>query len=83
MRFENLKFSLLGIQHVILFFSAQLSAEAFFKFYKKYLELLHTGHVVAEHAVLQHGDGVALASDLLDLLTCAVAERGEICAGML
>lgn len=54
-------------------------------FYSKqlYLELLHAGHVVAEHAVLQQGDGVALAADLLDLLACAVAEKGEIGAGML
>lgn len=41
------------------------------------LELLHTGHVVAEHPVLQHGDGVALTADLLDFLTCAVAGMGE------
>lgn len=55
----------------------------YFPFYSRslyfplYLELLHAGHVVAEHAILQHGDGVALAADLLDLLTCAVAERGR------
>lgn len=48
-----------------------------------HLELLHAGHVVAEHAILQHRDGVTLTTDLLDLLTCAVAERGEIGAGML
>lgn len=47
-----------------------------------YLELLDAGHVVVEHAVLQQGDGVTLPADLLDLLTCAVAERGEIRAGM-
>lgn len=48
-----------------------------------YLELLHAGHVVAEHAILQQGDGVTLAADLLDLLSCAVAERAKKGAGML
>lgn len=48
-----------------------------------YLKLLHAGHVVAEHAVLQHGDGVTLTADLLDLLTCAVAKRAEIGARVL
>lgn len=56
--------------------------EAFYSA-KPYLELLHAGHVVAEHAVFQHGDGVTLAPDLLDLFTRAVAEKGEIGAGML
>jgi len=43
-----------------------------------YLELLHGGHLVGEHAVPQHGDGVALAAHLLDLLTCAVATGSDI-----
>ena len=42
-----------------------------------YLELIYTGHVVAEHAVLQHGDGVALAAHFLDLVTGTVAVRGH------
>lgn len=42
-----------------------------------HLQLLHTGHVVAEHAILQQGDGVTLAADLLDLLTCTVADGRE------
>lgn len=46
-----------------------------------YLELLHAGHVVAEHAVLQHGDGVTLTTDFLDLLTCTVAERERLVQG--
>lgn len=38
------------------------------------LQLLDVGHVVAQHAFLQHGDGVALTAHLLDLLPRAVAE---------
>lgn len=48
---------------------------------KLHLELLHAGHVVAEHAVLQHGDGVTLPPDLLDLFTCAVTERQRLVQG--
>lgn len=48
-----------------------------------YLEFFHTGHVVAEHSVLQQGDGVALTAHFLDLLTCAVAVRAKIGAGVL
>ena len=41
-----------------------------------HLELLGGRHVVGEHALLQHGDGVALAANLLDLLAGAVAAGG-------
>lgn len=47
-----------------------------------YLELLNAGHVVAEHAILQHGDGVTLTTNLLDLITCTIAEKGQIGAGV-
>lgn len=47
-----------------------------------YLELLDAGHVVAEHAILQHGDGVTLTTNLLDLITCTIAEKGQIGAGV-
>ncbi len=43
-----------------------------------HLELLYRRHVVAEHAVLQHGDGVALTAHFLNLLTGAVATGGDI-----
>lgn len=42
-----------------------------------HLELLYRRHVVAEHALLQHGDGVALAADLLNLLAGTVAAGGQ------
>lgn len=48
-----------------------------------YLELLNTGHVVAEHAILQHGDGVTFTTDLLYLIACTIAEKGQIGAGVL
>lgn len=54
--------------------------EAFYSA-KPYLELLHASHVVAEHAVLQHGDGVTLATDLLDLFTRTVAEKERLVQG--
>jgi len=68
--------------HTRQLFSGQLAGAAFsFSVFERaaarYLELLHAGHVVAEYAVLQQGDGVTLTTDLLDLLTRAVAERGE------
>lgn len=47
-----------------------------------YLEFLNAGHVVAEHAILQHGDGVTLTTNLLDLITCTIAEKGQIGAGV-
>lgn len=48
-----------------------------------YLKLLDAGHVVAEHAILQHGDGVTLTTNLLYLITCTIAEKGQIGAGVL
>lgn len=42
-----------------------------------HLELLYGRHVVAEHALLQHGDGVALTADLLNLLAGTVAAGGQ------
>lgn len=47
-----------------------------------YLELLDAGHVVAEHAILQHGDGVTLTTNLLYLITCTIAEKRQIGAGV-
>lgn len=38
-----------------------------------YLELLHGRHVVAEHAIFQHGNGVTLGAYFLNLVTSAVA----------
>lgn len=38
-----------------------------------HLELLYRRHVVAQHAILQHGDGVTLTAHFLNLLTRAVA----------
>lgn len=43
-----------------------------------HLELLDRCHVVAEHALFQHGDGVALTAHLLNLLTSAVATGSYI-----
>lgn len=40
-----------------------------------HLELLYSGHVVAEHAVLQQGDGVTLTAHFLDLLTSTVTKK--------
>lgn len=87
---------LLQIQHFTFYISTGNNPKIFLIFLKNgmqpceafysaqpYLELLHAGHVVAEHAVLQHGDGVTLAADLLDLFTRAVAEEEEIGAGTL
>lgn len=44
---------------------------------RSHLELLYRRHVVAEHALLQHGDGVALTADLLNLLAGTVAAGGQ------
>lgn len=38
-----------------------------------YLQLLHRRHVVAEHAIFQHGNGVTLTAHFLNLITSAVA----------
>lgn len=43
-----------------------------------HLKLLHRRHVVAEHAVLQHGDGVTLTAHFLDFVTSAVATGSDI-----
>lgn len=43
-----------------------------------HLQLLHGRHVVAQHAILQHGDGVALTAHFLDLLASAVAAGSHI-----
>lgn len=47
-----------------------------------YLELLHRRHVVAEHAIFQHGNGVTLSAHFLDLVTSAVAAGSYIRVGV-
>lgn len=47
-----------------------------------YLELLHRRHVVAEHAIFQHGNGVTLTAHFLNLVTSAVAAGSYIRAGV-
>lgn len=47
---------------------------------RPHLELLRRRHVVCQHALLQHGDGVALAADLLDLLPRAITAREQTTA---
>lgn len=43
-----------------------------------HLKLLHGRHVVAEHAVLQHRDGVTLAAHFLDFISSAVTTGSDI-----